>query len=79
MKDPYEVLGVARNASEEELKKVYKTLSKKYHPDNRETGSTEKFREVKNAYDAAIKNLSTPTPTWQPLSGLGGFDQFFKK
>lgn len=33
MTDPYSILGVARGASEEEIKKAYKTLSRKYHPD----------------------------------------------
>ena len=33
MKDPYEVLGLKRGASEEEVKKAYRRLSRKYHPD----------------------------------------------
>ena len=33
MYDPYSVLGISRNASEEEIKKAYKALSRRYHPD----------------------------------------------
>ncbi|RME55401.1 molecular chaperone DnaJ [Candidatus Woesearchaeota archaeon] len=50
-KDYYEILGVDKNASKEEIKKAYKRLAKKYHPDlNKETGSAEKFKEINEAY-----------------------------
>ncbi|MDY6064790.1 MAG: DnaJ domain-containing protein [Finegoldia sp.] len=46
------VLGVSYDASQEEIKKSYRKLAKKYHPDiNKSAGSTEKFQEVNNAYD----------------------------
>ena len=51
-RDYYEVLGVTRNASEEEVKKAFRKLAFKCHPDrNHEDGSTEKFKEVNEAYE----------------------------
>lgn len=51
-RDPYEVLGVSKDASADEIKKAYRKLSKKYHPDiNHEEGAEEKFKEVNDAYD----------------------------
>lgn len=51
-RDYYEVLGVSKDASKEEIKKAYRKLSKKYHPDiNKEADASEKFQEVKEAYE----------------------------
>lgn len=51
-KDFYEVLGVSRDASQEDIKSAYRKLSKKYHPDlNKEAGAEEKFKEINEAYD----------------------------
>ena len=83
-KDPYEVLGVSRDASEDEIKKAYRKLSKKYHPDlNHEPGAEEKFKEVNEAYEI----LSNPQKkaqydqfgsTGQQFGGAGnsGFSNF---
>lgn len=50
--DPYETLGVDRNASEDEIKKAYRKLSKKYHPDlNKAPDAEKKFKEVNDAYE----------------------------
>ena len=56
MRDPYDVLGVPRNASDDEIKKAYRTLSRKYHPDANinnpnKAQAEEKFKEVQEAYD----------------------------
>ena len=60
MTDPYQVLGVSRGASDEEIKKAYRNLSRKYHPDANinnpnKAQAEEKFKEVQQAYDQIMK------------------------
>lgn len=61
MKNPYEVLGVSRDASDDEIKKAYRGLSRKYHPDanvnnpNKEQAE-ERFKEVQAAYEEIMNS-----------------------
>lgn len=50
-RDYYEVLGISKSASKDEIKSAYRKLVRKYHPDNKETGDENKFKEVQEAYD----------------------------
>ena len=61
MNDPYAVLGVSPSASDEEIKRAYRELVKKYHPDNYANNpladlAEAKMKEVNEAYDAIVKS-----------------------
>ena len=58
MNDPYEILGLRQGASEEEVKKAYKALAKKYHPDvtGNDPAAAKKMQEINSAYDAIINH-----------------------
>ena len=61
MRDPYEVLGVSRDATDEEIKHAYRVLARKYHPDNYASDNPlshlaeEKMKEINEAYDQVQK------------------------
>lgn len=51
MRDYYEILGIRKNATNDEIKRAYRELALKYHPDrNKSDGATEKFKEINEAY-----------------------------
>jgi len=60
MSDPYKVLGISPKASDDEVKKAYRELARKYHPDNYHENpladlAQEKMKEVNEAYDAILR------------------------
>jgi len=81
MTDPYRVLGVDRNASEEEIKKAYRKLSRIYHPDanvnnpNKDQAEA-KFKEVQQAYDQIIKEREQGYSSYGYGYNQGGFGGF---
>ncbi len=76
--NPYEVLGISENASEEEIKRAYKEMVKKYHPDKYQNNpladlAEEKLQEVNEAYDMLMKkNSSSYDYGYGGGSGFGG-------
>ena len=60
MRDPYEVLGISPSASDDEVKRAYRDLARKYHPDNYQDNpladlAQEKMKEINEAYDAVTR------------------------
>lgn len=86
MNDPYSVLGVSPGASDEEIKKAYRELARKYHPDNYHDNpladlAQEKMKEINEAYDFITKNRSgggswggsnSSRSSYNPGAGGGG-------
>lgn len=69
MRDPYEILGVTKNATADEIKSAYRRLAKQHHPDL--GGDPEKFKEINEAHDI----LSDPNKKAQ-FDSMGRFNQF---
>ena len=81
MNDPYSVLGISPNASDDEVKKAYRELARKYHPDNYQNNpladlAEEKMKEINEAYDTITKQRSGGGGSYQQSSGsYGGYTQ----
>lgn len=85
-RDYYEVLGVAKDASDEDIKRAFRKLAKQYHPDvNKEEGAAEKFKEIGEAY--AVLSDENKRRQYDQFGhaafdqnggagGFGGFDGF---
>lgn len=93
-RDYYEVLNVSRDADKEEIKRAYRRLARKYHPDvNKEAGAEEHFKEINRAYEVLSEpelrarydrfgeagvSSGAGAAGFQDLSDLGGFADIFE-
>ena len=80
-KDYYKTLGLQKGASSDEVKKAYRTLAKKYHPDknpdNKE--AEEKFKEISEAYEYITSGKSEQQNQEYGFNDFfGGFNDFFR-
>jgi curved DNA-binding protein len=82
-RDYYEILGVSRDASPDEIRRAYRTLARRYHPDvNKEPGADERFKEIGEAYEVLSdeekrKRYDRLGANWKAgddVSGAQGFD-----
>jgi molecular chaperone DnaJ len=74
-KDYYDILGVSKESSKEEIKKAYRKLVKKYHPDvNKEDDAEEKFKEVQEAYEVLSDESKRSAYDQYGHAGTAGFD-----
>ena len=75
MNDPYSVLGISPNATDDEVKQAYRRLARKYHPDNYQDNpladlAEEKMKEINEAYEAIVRMRAGGSAT---QAGTGGY------
>ena len=78
MNDPYSVLGIASNATDSEVKKAYRELARKYHPDNYHDNplsdlAQEKMKEINEAYNTIMRNREGGAAQGSGYSRSGGY------
>ena len=72
-KDFYKVLGVSKDASDDDIKKAYRKLARKYHPDvNKTKEAEEKFKDISEAYDVLSKKEDRQKYDAIRQFGMGG-------
>lgn len=91
-RDYYEILGVSRDADKEEIKRAYRRLARKYHPDvNKEAGAEDRFKEINRAYEVLSEpetrdrynrfgeaGVSGAGAGFQDFGDMGGFADIFE-
>ncbi len=76
-RDYYEVLGISKDASDADIKKAYRKMAKKYHPDiNKEPGAEDKFKEINEAYEVLSDPQKKATYDQFGFAGMDGASGF---
>src|SRR5688500_5473948 len=86
-RDYYEALGVPRDASQEDIRRAYRNLARRYHPDvNKEEGAEDTFKEISEAYEVLrdpekrerYNRLGANWRAGDDVSGAAGFEEFYR-